>query len=413
MITLYKKVEKCKEHPTGYKEIQAEELDKPFLFCISAQDIVDRSIYGIIREGAQGARVYTTQENAAGFKIDEMPVDFLGVRYELEKDKKNDKALELVEKVFHPFLIKKGLGIDDLIHQARLMNFMTYCDGTMTYKDIEKYLEEKLKQDGIKDEDINQVLSQISLVAIGTMVDTRNCKGTTFTFVDVKDDEIYNEKTEVYEGLLQKHGKNGIYGTNGKKNNGLYIYHGNGNHSLKEYFSDKNMVKPVLCFVLSRLLQSSIEQKPISLAELMADMKPYADEGKSVKELMSLLDSNISYGDVSKYTEGEATIRRELDETYSSLAKAAQAYESEKVSRKKVSSDIQNIIQGIREYSSDMTFYQILCSAHMWQAPSGVDPFRELSDRQIREKIEELGLVPGRDIKPVDSQEPVTDGPKL
>ena len=374
--------------------------------------MVDRSIYGIIREGAQGARVYTTQEEAAGYKIDEMPVQFLGLRF--KKDEVyQDKSLELVDKMLYPFLTRNGMDVDVLAKQARLMNFMTYCDGTFTFRDIETYLEEKLKRDGLGEEDINRILSQVSLVAIGTMVETSDLKGTTFTFVDVEDVEISTQKTERYQRVLEEQQRRGIYGRNGSHENGLYFYQGNGNHDLREYFSDENLVKPALCFVISRLLQSSMNHEPISLEVLMEGLKPYTDESKSVSELMSLLDSSISYDHVSKYTKGEVGIRRELDQAYTDLAKTIQLLEFSEREKKDKTEKISKMTDGIKKYSSDMTFYQIMCSAHMWQAPIGVDPFRELSDRQIREKIEELGLVPGLDFSVRDPQEVNSDGPKL
>ena len=58
------------------------------------------------------------------------------------------------------------------------MNFMTYCDGTMTYGKIENRLEEKLNDLDFKEEDIRDILANLSLVAIGTMVNTKGFKTT-------------------------------------------------------------------------------------------------------------------------------------------------------------------------------------------------------------------------------------------
>ena len=74
MLQVYKKVEKSLDNPYGAISIQnLEELNKPFLLCLSAHDSNPKSIFGIIKEGARAARVNTTDEMAARFKIDELP----------------------------------------------------------------------------------------------------------------------------------------------------------------------------------------------------------------------------------------------------------------------------------------------------------------------------------------------------
>ena len=74
MLSIYKKCEKSLSNPSGIVEItNINELSKPFLLCISTQDIIDKSIYGIMREGAQAARVCTSQEDAP-FKLSSIPL---------------------------------------------------------------------------------------------------------------------------------------------------------------------------------------------------------------------------------------------------------------------------------------------------------------------------------------------------
>ena len=52
MLSIYKKVEKSSDNPSGIVQINSiSELNKPFLLCLSAQDNHDNSIYGTIREG--------------------------------------------------------------------------------------------------------------------------------------------------------------------------------------------------------------------------------------------------------------------------------------------------------------------------------------------------------------------------
>jgi 3-dehydroquinate synthase len=81
MLRVFKKCEKSIDKLYGVKEIvDFENYDEPFLMCISSQDSIDKSVFGLIKEGARAARVRTSDEIAAGFKIDEMPIDFLGIK---------------------------------------------------------------------------------------------------------------------------------------------------------------------------------------------------------------------------------------------------------------------------------------------------------------------------------------------
>ncbi len=103
MLSIYKKCEKSLSNPSGIVEItNINELSKPFLLCISAQDIIDKSIYGIMREGAQAARVCTSQEDAP-FKLSSIPVDFLGIRFQADEQYKYNYR-EIVDKLIYPYI---------------------------------------------------------------------------------------------------------------------------------------------------------------------------------------------------------------------------------------------------------------------------------------------------------------------
>ncbi len=184
MLQVYKKVEKSLDNPYGAVTIQdLEELNKPFLLCLSAQDSNPKSIFGIIKEGARAARVNTTDEMAARFKIDEFLIAFLGLKFEKDDSYKKNYE-EIVDLLIYPFLVGNGAKkVEEIKKMARKINFMTYCDGTLTYSNIERRLETKLKNDGYSERNIKDILSQISLVAIGTMVDTSDLKATTASFI--------------------------------------------------------------------------------------------------------------------------------------------------------------------------------------------------------------------------------------
>lgn len=394
MINIYKKIEKNSDNPSGIVEIKdLIELDKPFLICISAQNNHDKSIYGLIRQGAQAARVYTTEENAARFKIDEMPVDFLGVRF-IRDDNYQKNADEMVDKFIYPFLIKKGLNLNEVIKSARRMNFMTYCDGTMTFCDIEKALRKKLIESGFNKDDIKIILSQVSLVALDTMVNTGELDATAVTFIDVNDEEIYTEHVQELEDILKSRNKNIMYGRFGDEKNITYVYNGKGSHDLMDYFEKDSIAKPSLSSVIVGLLQNSIEnEKNSDLYKITTDMLlnillTYGSESYSPIDLIKWLDENINYGNIGKYTDEEAQIRHELDIAYNNLIKTRQDLNYAEKDIKEKDGKMGKVIASIRKYSSDIGFYQILISAGKWQAPNELDPFSEESDRSIREHYE-------------------------
>lgn len=397
MLQLYRKMEKSLDNPSGFVSIQnLEELEHPFLLCLSAQDNHMKSVLGVITEGARAARVNTTDEMAAGFKIEEFPVAFLGLKFEKD-DSYKESYEEIVDSLIYPFLIGDGTRkVEDIKRLARKINFMTYCDGTLTYANIEKRLEEKLRNDGYLENDIKDILSQISLVAIATMVDISDLKATTACFVDVNDYEIYNRKTSRYKKLLQEKQTKSMYGVLQNSTNILYIFDGSGNHLLKAYFLDNNLVKPAISSVLTSFLQNSVDNEHtndllgISSNSVLEQLRIYGDETKDPASMLRDLDNSLSYDGAVKYTQEEAILRRELDISYKELQRTRMELEVSKEGSVKKDENLRSVVDAIREYSSETTFYQILVSANMWQAPSGRDVFQEKSDKYIRESYNQL-----------------------
>ena len=387
MINVYKKTERSKQNPSGYVEISGEELDKPFLCCISAQDMLDKSIFGTIRQGAQAARVYTPQDKGAGYKIEEFPVDFLGFKYKKD-DMSKDNTTELVENFLYPYLSKEGLGKEKLTERARKMNFMTYCDGTNTYRSIEQKLTEKLTKSGLSEEDIKDIISGVHLVAIGTGVDTRSFECTSLTLIDANDNEIWNGLTDSAQENMTNRNSNELYGQFNDKN-GYYYYKGTGNHDLIEYFRDGVAVKPILHYAVSKTLEASVNNKEYKLTDIINGINSFNRNGRSQEELLNEIDNTANYGNIPKYTQSELELRRELDELYYVYRKTSKENERLEKSEKNKNQGIKNIIDGIKKYSSDVTFYQILVEAGYWQAPRGVDPYSFPSDKEIRNMMEQ------------------------
>ena len=176
------------------------------------------------------------------------------------------------------------------------------------------------------------------------------------------------------------------------KNNILYVYKGTGDHQVKEYLRDGNIVKPALCSVLSEFLENSIENEnndeliPVSTSTITKTLYTYSDETKDPQELLNNLDMNLSYNNTPRYTPEESQIRHELDIAYRNLQKTQESLARTEKYKKDSDDKVQSLINNIQIYSSETTFYQICVSAKVWQAPAGINPFDEPSDKQIREK---------------------------
>lgn len=391
MITVYKKVDKTVDNLLGIEEIKdVNSLDKPILICLSAQDFYDKSVFGTIREGMRGARLLTSNDMAGRYKTNGFPVDFLGLKFKKDEEY-SQNYIEIVDKLILPLLFK-GSTVDEMVRLARRINFMTYCDGALTYKNIEVYLISKLKEKGLSNEDILRIIQQISLTAIGTMVDTSSLKATSIAFVDVNDDEISSERTEYYKSILNRFHVDSIYNNLRGSNNVIYICNGTGKHSMLEYFKDDTVLKVAVSSVLTMFLESSIVNErgieaSISSESIINRLRKFSDTGKSPQELLSELDDSLAYGSNLRYSDGEAKLKMELNASYKAMQKSNQALENAVRGSKRKDEKINAIIRELRKYSSDVTFYQVLVSSGFYQSPAGVDVFGEASDREIRSRM--------------------------
>lgn len=395
MLEVYKKVDKNIDNPYGLTQIEnLEELEKPFLICLSAQDKIDKSIFGMMKEGARAARVYTTDEDGAGFKLEDFPVDFIGLKFQKDENFQNNYE-EITDTFIYPYLMKNKKDINEIKKAARRINFMTYCNGTLTYAEIENRLKEKLEKDGYTEQDTNDILSQVSLTAIGTEVNTKDLSATTVAFIDVNDTELedieMNNNVQNYKKHLENNNFKSHFGYNDKENNLLYVYEGTGEHYMKDYMSDENIAKPAISAVVSKFLQNSIdnENKPelieLSNKQPLDMLLTYGNSEKNTKERLDELDKSLDYNGASKYTEGELKLRKELDLfcKKSEQLKIQNERNKKELATSKVLLD--NVQKSVEQYSSETGFYQILCSAGMWQEPTDRNVFEEASDKQIRQ----------------------------
>ncbi|MBQ3307299.1 MAG: hypothetical protein IJG68_03795 [Bacilli bacterium] len=323
MFTIYQKCEKSIDNLYGIKEIkEPENLDEAFLLCLTAQETNKKSVFGVIREGAQAARVRTSQELAGGFKIEEMPIAFLGAYY----DKKDDSKTDLLDDFIYPYL-KKGNNLEGMMKRARMMNFFTYCDATKVYVNLEERLKDKLKEDGLTDQDVKNILSQIGVISIASKVDISNLYANTVLFKDCNDREVYDYISKKALKQMERISRETIIGNlNSEGNVHTYVYNGSGEHELKEYLKDVNIVKSSLCAAVATLLENSIMNKnseeliPLTGKQMLQTIIRYNGEFRGTDEYLEKLDQELSYGGVPRYTEKEHEILCDLEASYKDLA---------------------------------------------------------------------------------------------
>lgn len=165
---------------------------------------------------------------------------------------------------------------------------------------------------------------------------------------------------------------------------------------MKEYFKNDNSAKPAICSVVAQFLQNSIDNEQhysldnISIEDALQQLSIYGDDIDNPLSLIRKLDDKLSYGGSPKYTVDEAKIRHELDISYQSVQKMRLQLETLERDKKRKDESLNLIVDGIKQYCSDTTFYQILVSSKMWQAPIGRNVFEEPSDKQVRQEYNDM-----------------------
>ena len=312
MLNVYKKCEKSVDNPKGIIKINSiSELNNPLLICLTSQDQIDSSVFGIIKEGARAARIRTSDELAGGFKIDDVKIDFIGIKYE------EDGLFESLDELIYTYLKKNN----NIKKQARNINFFTYCNAANIYVELEKRIVNKLLNDNYKLDEVKDILSQISVISIASQIDLSTTYATNVLFKDVNDRDVYDYYSKIAYKKMSELGRNASISYLGKNYIG-YIYNGTGEHELREYFKDINIVKSSLCSVVVNLLENSLKNTnsndfiPITSQDLLKTIIKNNGEFTDVKELLNKLDDKIDYGTVYRYSIEEHNVLTQIDKEY-------------------------------------------------------------------------------------------------
>ena len=274
------------------------------------------------------------------------------------------------------------------------MNIFTYCDGAYTYKGAEERIETLLQRDGLDNQAIHEILSQVSLVVMESVIEAGNLHATSVTFIDVNDKEVESEKTDSYRNLLSVKNRKSAFSPLGDANGVLYVYEGTGVHGIKEFFRDnESHAKPAVCAVVSMFLENSLENElggdlyTIEIPQIISRLTRFSDEAISVKNLLIRLDDSLSYNGAPRYTESSVEVKMELDAVYKLLRKTNETFIRSLEEKKGQDIRLQSVIRGIHEFSSATTFEQILTYAHMWHPIEGREVLSIPSDKQVRASV--------------------------
>lgn len=377
MLTVYKKQEKSIDNLTGVLQISDEFEDKPFIFCIGDDN---KSNFELLQYSLVISRIYSSLDKNARFSLDSFPVDFLSFAYEKDKDNKS-AAVELVEKCIYPYLTKNGNDFESIKKQAIKMNFLVFSKGLQTYEEIELLIKEKLKSNQFKDNEIEEILSHISLTCVGGKITNKKLSTSTTYFVDVNDDESTNRNSS-FKNLLTQKGSKNMCGS--LKKDVLYIFEGNGEHNLDNYFMNGEYSLSGLAIVIAYYIENSLRGiLPISANGIFSYLSDNQFENSDSKTVLSMLDKKLSFLGAEKFTDYDAKLREELDNAYAKILSL------ESVSNVNDNNKITQILSEVSKRVSDTTYYQILANLGMIEQVDQSVLSRK-NDREIIEGIQSL-----------------------
>jgi len=365
MLNIYKKINKTRNNMYGIKEItNAKDLNRPFLLCISNND-TDKSIFGIIRDGAHAARMHTTQECANKFDLEKTPIDFIGVRFSDYETAAND----LVEYLLYPHIVAHGFSKNTMFKQARKINLYTFDYGSSIYLNAEKILFERLKKENITEEEIVYILKQISLVSTGSSEDLSNTYATTISFVDLKDELIRPDDSDEFIKVLEEQHQESMYNYWDDNNSMIFRFIGTGEHSPKYYLLDECPAKPAISamvsnFLLNSFLNCDVPQEAAINRDFCIDsLYLYGTNNMPRRMTLKNLDEHINYPGAIKYTDEEAYLRNEVDDCYKLINEADKIIDTYEEQMDEMKNAINLLISKIKDNCDDDTFDKILVEA--------------------------------------------------
>lgn len=363
-MKLYKKVKKSESNLKGIELCQNNPFVLgPCLLCIAAIPH-DKSVFGLAREGMEAARLRTSKSTASGYDIENNPVSFLA----LPNPKDQENLKDLVDTYILPLISENNKKIDINIAKknVRNMNIMTYCDGAKAYLFIESYLKEKMNQLGYFNDEIKNILKECAFIAIGTSnpsikyndneVNISDMNATTFQFLDIMDSELEDDTFPERLSKINKNDNKFPHLLEVKDNHAIHTYIGNGEHDLKEYIGETNLVGATISKTITLCLKNSIKNNEstsfieLDINNLKLDVAGILNDyrtNKTLKDIFNDIDSELYYPNAIKYTDKEAIEITNEEEVYKELERlVSEIYRSKK--------DIQDILIKLKTLLSNI-----------------------------------------------------------
>lgn len=381
MLTVFKKAERQIDNLEGYVELKEGLEDKPFLITIGSNA---KENYSLLAYSVIAARIYNSTDGGAKFKLDSFPANFLSFSSDNEETEIND----LVNNYLYPFLTCNGMDLEKLRIQARKMNFATFAGGYTKYKNIEKLLIENLKRDGLSNDDIDDLLSNISMVAIASEKWSSNDNLKTYTnyIIDAND-----KKCGSYENAIKYIENNSISHIFGlvKKGheNAVFFYDGDGKHAIDSYFNKQDDSFLAVAVFLTYILKKSINGVYGSNHLLIsAAYSRYSNP--STEEALANFDNDLFFEGAYKLNDEEIALRANLDKACKALAIA-----NKNATAPQLSDYSSAILAKAKELMTDNTYTRLLVELGIVKE---YDPaiLSTKSDREIIEAFKSLLGIP-------------------
>lgn len=380
MYKLIKKVPKSLENKRGSDEIKEGEnpFESPCLLCLSAQDM-DRHVFGITKNFMAIAGMRIRGNSGAKFDLEDFPVTFLSIQKQRDKETEEECADTFVDTYFMP-LITDSKSKEDAMKKFRNINIMSYCDGTERVIGIVQNLRSKMQERGYSEQDLNDILSQISWVTLSTDRDFRGLGTTCVDFHDFNDTEVeFQDMDWIYKmDTLSELGGQEDYeaiAVDEEAKIAEYCIKGSGCHQVRQFFEEGKAMPVCLSTIVHNMLENSIQNsrsdtfRPLTVTELVSGCKEIfekASQGKTLDELKSEVYENMQYTEGKKLTDRECELLDKLDISYDSIIKEESEHRLDQEAKKRLEEKNKSMLEATEQSSSETTYKKILL-AQGWQ----------------------------------------------
>ena len=382
MWELYKKVQKTIENPRGARKIEDNEnpFIEPSMLCISAQNTRAKSVFGITKTAMRMGRIRVSGDDGAKINMSTVPVNFLSIKQSNGRHSEIEADKEFVQKYFKPLIESDGKKIDIKLAKKNLrnINIMGYCNGLERVNSYIELLRNEAIELGYTSEEIDELISQIAVISISTVIDINQNKATCFDVFDLNDEEHQganpnNITVEAVQSTIDSDIKEHMHVNSPTK--ATYTFLGDGVHDLKKYLNNGKALPVIISRVTANCLENSIQNRNSKeLVPLNMDVMLYgcdkimenACNGIEPSVQMKELDNNIQYEGAKRYTDSELKLIQENEEILHMYMSTKEDLRSVSVRLDNTQDKMDNILETAKEICSERNYLELL-SKSGWQ----------------------------------------------